>query len=123
MKRRCFWDFKWYSSRILENKNNGSTKYGKSRLCELNVLFSSAILLSGNMFVKIKRLADAFNMNIMHQTTYNAHCRKYTYPAVREFYYAAQVSISVLFYKPISKHQPEKHNFQGGIMLCTCSNC
>ena len=69
----------WVSSDVIANKNHAKTLTD-------NIHLSSAIVLSGNHYHKIKMLGDFFGLRVPCSSVFHAHQRHYICPAVGNFY-------------------------------------
>ena len=76
--------FYWESSNVILNQM-------KSHIYEDNLLFCSALLLSGNHYTKLKTFFDFFGLPVPSRTTFHAYQRLYICPGVKIFYDQEQV--------------------------------
>lgn len=76
--------FQWTSSHAINNKS-GSTVH------EDNMLFSIAVVLSGNNFQKIERFSNTLGLHVISRSTFHMYQRLYICPGIEHFYFKAQV--------------------------------
>ena len=80
--------FSWASSPVVTNSD-------KSMLYKANLVFASALLLSGNNYYKVLQLCRFMNMKCISPSTYYAYQRLCLSPAIQKFYNKEMVSVSV----------------------------
>ena len=80
--------FSWASSPLVTNSN-------KSVLYKANLVFASALLLSGNNYYKVLQLCRFMNLKCISPSTYFAYQRLCLTPATEKFYNKEMVSLSV----------------------------
>ena len=76
--------FQWTSSCVIDNKC-GNTIH------EDNMLFSIAVVLSGNNFQKIERFSKTLGLHIISRSTFHMYQRLYICPGIENFYFKTQV--------------------------------
>ena len=74
----------WASSDFHRNKNG-------SRIFSINLSLASAIVLSGNRFVKISTCLRFMDVASIQKTTFDNYKRHFICPAVKKFYAKKQV--------------------------------
>jgi len=85
--------FYWSSSGV---QTNGSRP--KSKIFDVHILLTSAIIFSGNSFTKIKLLFDFIHLAMIGRTTFYSYQRHWISPAVKKYYTGAQVWRVLLVY-------------------------
>ena len=75
--------FQWQSSDTIVNQTHAT----------MLVRFSTAIVLSGNNYHKIKMFADILGLSIPCSSSFHAHQRHYICPGVNDFYLKEQVNL------------------------------
>ena len=78
--------FCWSSSEFHTNKNH-------AKIFDSNLLLSSAIVLSGNSYAKIKMLFDFMQLAIISESTFYSYQRQFICPTVYEYYTMEQVCV------------------------------
>ena len=81
--------FSWASSPLVTTNSN------KSVLYKANLVFASALLLSGNNYYKVSQLCRFMNLKCISPSTYFAYQRPCLTPAIEKFYNKEMVSLSV----------------------------
>ena len=80
--------FIWASSPVVTNSD-------KSILYKANLVFASALLLSGNNYYKVLQLCHFMNMKSISPSTYYTYQRLCLSPAIQKFYNKEMVSLSI----------------------------
>lgn len=77
--------FQWTSSPAIDNKC-GSTIH------EDNMLFSMAVVLSGNNYQKIESFSKTLSLHVISRSTFHMYQRLYICPGIEKFYFKTQVN-------------------------------
>ena len=92
--------FQWTSSHAINNKS-GSTVH------EDNMLFSIAVVLSGNNFQKIECFSNTLGLHVISRSTFHMYQRLYICPGIEKFYFKTQVRTYI--------HAQVLHNLNGSL--------
>ena len=76
--------FQWTSSNAIKNKIG-------SAVHEDNMLFSIAVVLSGNNFQKIEHFSSTLGLHVISWSTFHMYQWLYICPGIEKFYFKAQV--------------------------------
>ena len=82
---------KWESSPSQQNEKG-------HRIYVDNLIFSAAVVLSGNNFQKIQQFFRFCNVKIISPTTFYSHQRMYICPTVDKYYHREQVYIITIWF-------------------------
>lgn len=80
--------FQWTSSCTV-GKSCGNTVH------EDNILFATAIVLSGNNFQKIKNFARILQLHIISSTTFHVYQQLYICPGIEKYFFKVNVLVVI----------------------------